>query len=688
MIRRPAGLMAALVATLAAPAFAAEAPKPPPPAKPAAPATPAAAPATPAAAPATPAAAPAAPAVTPAPAAAVAPAPATLSAEEREKLREEVRREVLKEVEDKLDTAREELRDEVRAVMTTANATSDWSDETFDQQLAPKLEFFEPHGYFRVRMDLFENFDLGVGADPSGHFLFPVDPLDPKSDSLASANLRLRFEPTLNISEDIRIKFQIDALDNIVLGSTPEGGFDAASGSLGTPQIVFSQAQLPPHVGVNAITDSIEVKRAWAEVRTPVGELRFGRMGSQWGLGILSNDGNCLDCDAGDTVDRILFATKIADHIIAPGFDFVSEGATSADPYNPFPTAQPFDRTQLDDARNYVLAIARRDKDDEIKRRRVAGEEFFLNYGMYFVYREQAWDAPQSMVYGPNHANAGGGADLYETRPETDTGALRGGSNEFVPRDAWAVIPDVWVRVLYKAWRMELELVTIQGKVGNRSVLDQPSALDPAQGQSLTIEQYAGVIQNELKLLDDKLAVGLEIGFASGDSAPGFGNQPGRIDANSDSNPFPQKGDWEGQQFKCTQAACEDDTIQNFRFDKDYRVDMILFRELIGGVTDTTYFKPNVKYDVTEGLSLSLAAVFSVVNEIDSTPTGSRPLGLELDGGVRYASDDGFIAGVQYGVLFPLDGLGMPVQDPKPNDPEIYVPEIAQAIRGVFGVQY
>jgi hypothetical protein len=72
-------------------------------------------------------------------------------------------------------------------------------------------------------MDLFENFDLGVGADPSGHSS-PVDPLDPSSDSLAWRTCACAFEPTLNISEDIRIKFQIDAPDNIVAWQHAEGG--------------------------------------------------------------------------------------------------------------------------------------------------------------------------------------------------------------------------------------------------------------------------------------------------------------------------------------------------------------------------------------------------------------------------------------------------------------------------------
>jgi len=52
------------------------------------------------------------------------------------------------------------------------------------------------------------------------------------------------------------------------------------------------------------------VKRVWAKVNTQLGELVFGRMGYHWGLGVLHNDGNCLDCDFGDTYDRVAFSPR------------------------------------------------------------------------------------------------------------------------------------------------------------------------------------------------------------------------------------------------------------------------------------------------------------------------------------------------------------------------------------------
>jgi hypothetical protein len=51
-----------------------------------------------------------------------------------------------------------------------------------------------------------------------------------------------------------------------------------------------------------------------------------------------------------------------------------------------------------------------------------------------------------------------------------------------------------------------------------------------------------------------------------------------------------------GKQFE------SDHKITNFRFDPDYRVDMLLFREIIGTVTDALYFKGVAEFRPATGL--------------------------------------------------------------------------------------
>jgi uncharacterized protein (TIGR04551 family) len=100
------------------------------------------------------------------------------------------------------------------------------------------------------------------------------------------------------------------------------------------------------------------------------------------------------------------------------------------------------------------------------------------------------------------------------------------------------------------------------------------------------------------------------------------------------------------------------------RFHPDYHVDRILFREIVGTVTDAFYFRPHVRVTVAEHhrgrLEARLAAVASFAVFAESTPGGERPLGLELDPTLAYVSDFGFAAALEQGTLFGLSGLGNP----------------------------
>src|SRR5262249_43404646 len=121
----------------------------------------------------------------------------------------------------------------------------------------------------------------------------------------AGANMRFRVNPELHISDNLRILSQIDMLDNLVLGSTPAGfanqptaaGYTPTPGSPFVPLGSLATTTAPPTTGLNSFPNSIQVKRAWGEYATPVGQLRFGRMPSQWGLGIFENSGDTYDSD-------------------------------------------------------------------------------------------------------------------------------------------------------------------------------------------------------------------------------------------------------------------------------------------------------------------------------------------------------------------------------------------------------
>jgi uncharacterized protein (TIGR04551 family) len=550
--------------------------------------------------------------------------------------------ELRREVDQKVEAAKQELREELRAQLATQSAQKGFEDEWIEP--TQKLELFEVDGYFRTRPDLFHKFDLGRAPDPSGYTLFPTSPTSARERTHAGVNMRLRLDPTLNVSEEVRIKGQFDVLDNVVFGASPLFA--------GPPQervgfAILENSMLRPR------SQLLSIKRVYGEVSTPVGIVRFGRMGSHWGLGMLHNDGDCLDCDFGDSIDRIQFVTEpVPGWFVAPMLDFYSEGPTSAQTRN---EGQPFDLSNADDLHGLVVAVARRDTDQQV-RAKLANDLPVLNYGLHFSYRFQRYEQLSPSLAG--------------------TGVITPEFN-YVNRSASLYIPDLWVKYERKAFRLELEAAAVLGTIENRALTEGERDLN----QALSVVQFGAVAQGEYRFMDGQLNLLVEAGFASGDQAPGMGNYPGRDPGTPDGNPVP--GNIEGRQYLCQGVRCSDAAIRNFRFNQDYRVDLILFRELLGGITDTIYLRPNLTYRVADGLFLSGQIVASRAVYQESTPATNSPwLGVEAGAAATYETEDGFFAGLRWGILFPMAGL----RDPSASaDQELETP---QAFRGVLGVKF
>ncbi|MFO0601468.1 MAG: TIGR04551 family protein [Myxococcaceae bacterium] len=587
-----------------------------------------------------------------------------------------------KDFEARLEAARrevKELRDEMRAQLATQSVAQGWQEDWVDEKR--KLELVTFDGYLRVRPDLFYKFDLGRGTDTAGYSLFPRSPSSLNERTQAGVNMRFRFEPTINVSEEVRVRAQIDALDNLVWGSTPDYAYsrDAANGfwSDRNEFSIFSASQTTQRSGINSIQDSIAVKRVWGEVSTPVGILRFGRMPTHWGLGMLWNDGNGMDNDWGDTVDRVSFtAEPLPGFYITPMLDFNVEGPTSP---RTLEGGQPFDLSNSDDVHSYVLAVQRRDTEQE-RQARLNADSFVFNYGLHFTYRTQRNDAVDTL------------SQPFGTFPATNTEGNASGTptNQVVLRKADIFIPDLWAKFERKEFRIEAEAAAILGTIQNRAL----SAAAADQNQALYVYQFGAVIQGEYKFLNGDLEIGGEIGFASGDKAPGFGNYPRR--KGSGANGATEYGDTDGPQWRCD-SGCSDNEITNFRFNRDYRVDMILYREILGGVTDSLYFKPKAKYRIVQGFEAFASAIYSRSIFLESTPGAlyngaNNSLGIEINGGVRYETEDGFYGQLQYGILFPLEGL-MKKDGPLATGlgsitGTRITPENAQALRAVVGIRF
>jgi uncharacterized protein (TIGR04551 family) len=591
-----------------------------------------------------------------------APAPSTKSAGAANE--DELRREM----EAKLEIAKKEMREEIRAQLATQSAAQGWQEEVTEEKR--KLELFVPNGYLRVRPELYNKFDLGRGQDNAGFYLYPHSQVSSGERTTAGINMRFRFEPTLNVSEEVRIKMQLDALDNLVFGSTPDYGYGRSDRDSFT---LFANSQVPPTAGVNSLANSIAVKRVYGEVSTPIwgGILRFGRMGSHWGLGMLYNDGNCLDCDRGDTVDRLMFvAEPFSGWYVTPMIDYNAVGPTTVRLTGD--NADPLPLSNQDASMSFVLAIARRDVEQQAKAKLQNNQSVF-NYGLRFEYRTQRYDAAGYYFQPPTDPAVSG---PVQPRPDPRLPSY------YVPRSGSLYIPDLWVKFERKNIRLELEGAGVFGSIQGSAITSADNE-DLSRNRKLTVTQFGAVGQGEYRFVDGALHLGLELGFASGDRRPGLGNHQGRRGSLPDGSTQP--GDIDGPRFCISLEVCGDSDIRNFRFNRDYHVDMILWRELLGGVTAAAYAKPSIKYDVTEGFNLFAALIYSRTIFPENTPSGrSSGLGVEFNAGARYETEDGFFAQFMYGVLFPLSGFQNPYLNPI-NPPSI---DTAQALRAMLGIRF
>jgi uncharacterized protein (TIGR04551 family) len=186
---------------------------------------------------------------------------------------------------------------------------------------------FGVEGYYRIRYDNIMNTEWNF---------------DDESDWWTYFNQRMLLEPSFIINDKVKLVMQLDLLRNVTFGSNENvrvpvalverspsdqeqidtvnlNSFDLRTGNIFSQEMSYTDAILQEEV------DPVRIRRLYGEVKLPIGVLRAGRQGSNFGLGIFSNDGDGLDSDFGDTYDRILFATKAGPYVPVLVYDKVVE---------------------------------------------------------------------------------------------------------------------------------------------------------------------------------------------------------------------------------------------------------------------------------------------------------------------------------------------------------------------------
>lgn len=491
----------------------------------------------------------------------------------------------------------------------------------------PELSLFEVDGYLRIRGDIFRRLDFdndvtwedvpGYDPDGDGHNGYPRY-LETSNGhaNVTSTNMRLRLVPTLNVTETAQVVMTVDVFDNLVLGSTPT---TYPHSGPSTPTNLLASGQ-------RSLGDSIVVKRAYARLAALNEQLvvTAGRMPDHWGLGMLVNSGDCLDCDYGNTVDRVGVTFKAANHFFMPSVDWISNGPVAT----PFTSAggQPIDAVTWDDVPQYQLRVMRLDDPEDIKERVLQGQTV-INYGLMNALRRQSRDLPGTYA---GYADAATGTSFDPTAPVPTSG------NRDERRDATLYTGDAYFQLFAGKLELSLEIATMLGKFTDTVVT--------GTSQETTLAQFGGVFDLKYKVEGEKRGpvVGMHAGAASGDDAPGFGAL-----------------DLSGTQRRARAVGAADTTLNNFQFSPDYHVDLLLFRRILGTVTDAWFVGPDVAYQFDNGVVGKLSANYAQAMFKESTPGDSAPMGLEFDselllGSVEDDGRGGVQASLAGGLLFPF----------------------------------
>ncbi len=151
---------------------------------------------------------------------------------------------------------------------------------------------------------------------------------DSNSQAEGTSNLvdhRLRLGPRWYISERVAIFAQLDALNLEPWGASEEYWEDPVTGE--QTYLAYSDTVVSPTTDEGAsLPSSLALTRAWGEVYTDVGRLRFGRVPLHWGAGIYLNDGLAPDAEYGDTADRIQFTSRVGVMYLMGAWDVQHEG--------------------------------------------------------------------------------------------------------------------------------------------------------------------------------------------------------------------------------------------------------------------------------------------------------------------------------------------------------------------------
>ena len=134
-------------------------------------------------------------------------------------------------------------------------------------------------------------------------------------------------------------------------------------------------------------------------------------------------------------------------------------------------------------------------------------------------------------------------------------------------------------------------------------------------------------------------------------------------------------------------ANDDNDTITNFRFNPAYNVDLLLFREILGTVSNAVYFKPWAAFYFFDNFSARVDIEYALAARKASTLGNKWSYGVELDGALRYHdAQEPIFFQVQYGVMFPLGAFNR--INAEGSTPGTEDARAVQTVQGQLGIRF
>ncbi len=478
-------------------------------------------------------------------------------------------------------------------------------------------------GSFRTRAELWHNVHMGLAPVPNRYGVYPQ--LSGPDGTRAGTDFRLHLAPTIHVGEMADI-FTVVDLFNVMAG---EGGYS----DLALTMHQADQVSLPG--SADSILATAAVRGMWAQVRLlNVVALQAGRIPEHWGMGLVENDGRAIDSDGGDYIDGISLRSMALPLGLQASisWDFPLQGRQVESAFAPWGVG--YDPGDWDDIQQWRFKVQIAPPADSNG-----------NYWAAGVYNRLRFQDFSSLGSQSPYEEC----QLYSWAPGF-------GCNEMFWRDAFIWTPDIWFKaglvlapdILLK---VELEVAGRYGSMANTRYVQEK--------MERNLQGIGGVLRAEIET--PGWSAGVEVGGASGDAdSLAFGI----LDAPTLGEPDSVAG---GQA-----SELQDSALTSFVLHPGYTVDQILFRRVIGAVTNAWYVKPSTHIEFwRRGPSaawLEASALYGAAFVASATPGEESPLGVEGQLGLGARFGEHVETRLDGALLVPLAGLknGSSLSDPLP----------------------